>query len=155
MSGRIVLAVAPDTAARAVDTAFELAAARGAPLLAVHVWHDPDMPLGGWLQPERTARWDVAHAKARRELDRALDRARATHPDVPVSTVVVDDDLVPFLAALSTRAELLVVGRSTRLGHRASPVDALVRQATCPVLVVPPARRRSGEPTGMLASSGG
>jgi hypothetical protein len=57
MSGRIVLAVAPDTATRAVDTAFEV-------------------------------------------------------------------------LTLSTRAELLVVGRSTRPGHRDSPVDSLVRQAT-------------------------
>jgi hypothetical protein len=67
MTGRIVLAVAPGTAERAVDTAFALAAERG--------------------------------------------------------------------------SALLVVGRSARPGHRASPVDPLVRQAACPVLVVPPARR--------------
>jgi hypothetical protein len=143
MTGRIVLAVAPGTAQRVVDTAFALAAERGSRLLAVRTWHDPELPLGGWLHPDRTARWDAAHAKARRELDRALEGAEATHPGVDVSTVVIDDDLVPFLTALTTRAELLVLGRSTRPGHRACPLDALVRQATCPVLVVPPARRSS------------
>jgi nucleotide-binding universal stress UspA family protein len=141
MTGRIVLAVAPGTAERAVDTAFALAAERGSALLAIRTWHDPDLPLGGWLQPDRTARWDAAHAKARCELDSALERARAAQPSVHVTPIVVDDDLVPFLSALSTRADLLVVGRSTQPEHRASPVDTLVRQAACPVLVVPSARR--------------
>lgn len=153
MSGRIVLAVAPDTAARAVDTAFELAAKRGVPLLAVRIWHDPDLPPGGWFDPESTACWDAASAEARSELDRALERAKAAHPAVHVTTVVADDDPVQFLTALSTRAELLVVGRSTRPRHRDSPVDALVRQAACPVLVVPPPWRSSRVPTGALAPS--
>ena len=72
MRGRIVLAVAPDTAARAVGTAFELAAQRGIPLLAVRIWHDPDLPLGGWFDPESTVRWDATHAKAQSELDHAV-----------------------------------------------------------------------------------
>ena len=59
MTGHIVLAVAPGTAERAIDTAFALAAERGSTLLAVRTWHDPDLPLGGWFQPDRTARWDA------------------------------------------------------------------------------------------------
>jgi hypothetical protein len=72
-----------------------------------------------------------------------------------VATVVVDDDLVSLLAALSLRAVLLVVGRSRRPGHRASPVDVLVRQAACPVLVVPSDRRPPGVPVPTVATSGG
>ena len=155
MTGRIVLAIAPDTAERAVDTAFALAAERGLALLAVRTWHDPDLPLGGWLQPDRTARWDAAHAKARCELDSALEGARTAHPAVHVTPIVADDDLVPFLSALSTRADLLVVGRSTQPGHRASPVDALVRRAACPVLVVPPSRGAPNVRAGVLASTSG
>jgi nucleotide-binding universal stress UspA family protein len=155
MTGRIVLAVAPGPAERAVDTAFALAAERGSDLLAVRTWHDPDLPLGGWLQPDRTAHWDAAHANARCELDHALERARVAHPAVHVTPLVVDDDLVPFLTALSTRADLLVVGRSMQLGRRASPVDTLVRQAACPVLVVPPARRAPNVRAGVLASTSG
>ena len=155
MRGPIVLAVVPDTAARAVDTAFELAAQHGTPLLAVRIWHDPDLPLGGWFDPESTVRWDAAHAKAQSELDHALERAKTAHPAVHVTTVVADDDPVLFLAALSICADLLVVGRSTRPGERTSPVDALVRQATCPVLVVPPPWRSSSASPGVLAASGG
>ena len=141
-TGRVVLAVSPDTPADAVEVAFNHAAQQGLPLLAVRLWHDPDLSLGGWLRPNRIARWDAAHSDARRELDSALARARVAHPEVEVATVVVDDDPVPFLAALSTRAELLVLGRPSRLGQ-ASPVDALIHQAACPILVVPRTRRPS------------
>jgi nucleotide-binding universal stress UspA family protein len=151
----VVLAVAPGTPAEVVDAAFDLAAERGAPLLAVSAWHDPNLPLGGWLRPERTARWDAAHHKAGHDLDRALEVAAAAHPTVEVETVVVDDDLVPFLIGLSNRAELLVLGRPTRPGHSASPVDALVRQAACPVLVVPASPRPPTWPAYTVLPSGG
>lgn len=151
-AGRIVLAVSPDTPAEAVDAAFDRAAERGLPLLAVRLWHDPHLPLGGWLRPERTARWDAADREARCELDSALARARAAHPEVEVATVLVDDDPVPFLAALSTRAELLVLGRPRQF-RQASPVDALINHAACPVLVVPRTRRPSSPLAGTLAST--
>jgi nucleotide-binding universal stress UspA family protein len=151
-TGRIVLAASPDTPAEAVDAAFDRAAERGLPLLAVRLWHDPRLPLGGWLRPERIARWDAADREARRELDIALAQARAAHPEVEVTTVVADDDPVPFLAALSTRAELLVLGRPTRLGQT-SPVDALIHQAACPVLVVPRTPRPSSALVASLAST--
>jgi nucleotide-binding universal stress UspA family protein len=134
----IVVAIAPGAATDAVSTAFELAAERGVPVLAVRAWHDPDVPLGGWLRPRGTAAWDALHQKARQELDRAVERAKAAHPEVEVGAVVVDDDPVPFLAALTGQAELLVLGRPRRLAQHVSPVDALVRQAACPVLIVPP-----------------
>jgi CBS domain-containing protein len=76
-----------------------------------------------------------------RQWYRALEPARTAHPTVHVTTVVLDDDLVPILTALSTQATLLVLGRSRQPGNRPSPIDTLVRQAACPVLVVPPARR--------------
>jgi hypothetical protein len=98
---RVVVAVAPGTSTDAVGTAFELAAERGISVLAVRAWHDPDVPLGGWLRPHGTAQWDALHQKAREELDRAVEHAKAAHPAVEVEMVVVDDDPVPFLAALS------------------------------------------------------
>jgi hypothetical protein len=153
--GRIALAVIPGTSAEAVDTAFGLAAEQGVALLAVRAWHDPDLPLGGWLPPERTARWDAAHRTVRHELDRALAQARAAHPSVEVTTVVVDDDPVAFLTALSSRARLLVLGRSRCRGQKSSRVDALIREAACPVLVVPRALQPSDAPLRTLAASGG
>lgn len=158
-TGSIVLAVGPETSAEAVDTAFDLAAERGLSLLAVRTWHDTDLPLGGWLGAESTARWDAAHEQARRELEGALEHARAAHPAVHVATIVVDDGLVEFLTALSTRAELMVLGRSTpgHAGSRtAAPVDVLVHHhAACPVLVVPPARQPARAPAPTFAVTGG
>lgn len=139
----IVVAAAPGTATAAVDVAFELAAERGVPVVAVRAWHDPDVPLGGWLRPHGTSSWDALLQKAREELGRAVEHAKTVHPEVEVRAVVVDDDPVAFLAALTTRAELLVLGRPRRRGQQVSPVDALVRQAACPVLVVPPVQPSS------------
>ena len=134
----IVVAVAPGTVTTAVDTAFELAAERGVPVLAVRAWRDPDVPIGGWLRPHGTVQSDALRQTARQELDHAIERARTAHPGVEVGSVVVDDDPAPYLAALSGQAELLVVGRPRHQDQHVSPVDALVRQAACPVLVVPP-----------------
>jgi hypothetical protein len=111
---RVVVAVAPGTSTDAVGTAFELAAERGISVLAVRAWHDPDVPLGGWLRPHGTAQWDALHQKAREELDRAVEHAKAAHPAVEVEMVVVDDDPVdddpvPFL------------GRTQRPGRAARP----------------------------------
>ena len=144
--GHIVVAVVPGQSMDVVDTAFELAAERGLAVLAVRASDDPEVPLGGWLRPHGTALRDTLRDKARTELDRAVEQATVAHSAVQVRTVVVDDDLVPSLVALSARAALLVLGRPRRAEQRASPVDALVRQAVCPVLVVPPTRRPDSEP---------
>jgi nucleotide-binding universal stress UspA family protein len=153
-AGHVVLAVSPDGPAEAVEVAFAQAARRGVPLLAVRVRHDPDLPLGGWLSPERLARWDAAHAAARHELDRAVEQARAAHPAVTLTSIVADDEPVPFLATLSVGAELLVLGRPHRPARHPSPVDELVRRAACPVLVVPPVRRPSPAPMRTPTPSG-
>ena len=155
MIGRIVLAVGPATSAEVVAAAFGLAVECRAPLLAVRTWHDPNLPLaGGSRRNTHRAVGRRAPEGAARARRCAGARARATHPDAEVATLVVDDDLEPFLTALSTRANLLVLGRSTRLGHRSSPVDALVRQAACPILVVPPTRPSSRSGTRPSTSTG-
>ena len=136
---RVVLAVSSDTPPEAVEVAFGRATAEGVALLAVHFRHDPDLPVGGWLDAECMGRWEAAQRAARCELDRALARARAAHPQVAVTTMVVDDDVVPFLTALSVGTRLLVLGRPH--GAHSSPVDAVVRRAPCPGRVGPPGRR--------------
>jgi Universal stress protein family len=138
--GHIVVAVVPGQSVDVVDTALDLAAERGLAVLAVRASDDPDVPSGGWLRPHGTALWDTLRRKARVELDRAVEQAHVTHPAVQVGTVVVDDDLVRSLVALSAGAALLVLGRPRHPEQHASPVDVLVRQAACPVLVVPPTR---------------
>jgi hypothetical protein len=142
--GHIVVAAVPGQSMEVLETAFDLAAERGLAVLAVRASPDPDVPLGGWVRPHGTATWDTLRNKARIELDRAVEHANVTHPAVPVRTLVVNDDLVQSLVALSARAALLVVGRPHRSEQQASAVDALVRRAVCPVLVVPPTRRPEG-----------
>jgi nucleotide-binding universal stress UspA family protein len=140
----VVLGVAPWTGAAAVELAFAEAAARGAALQAVRVWDDPAVDLGR-PRPDRIAAWDEVHRRARAELERALAAPRAAHPEVPVELVVAQDRAVELLAALTAHAQLLVLGRPRRTagdgGPAGSPVDALLRTAACPVLVVPATAR--------------
>ena len=136
----VVVGVAPWTSEGTIDLAFTEADARRTRLIAVRAWDEPAVDLG-WLRPDRIARWDRAEQHARSELEMALSAERIVHPDVPVELVVVQDDPAEMLLALSGRAQLVVLGRSARgalLANLAgSPVDALLRAARCPVIVVP------------------
>jgi nucleotide-binding universal stress UspA family protein len=158
--GPVVLAVAPWTGEDVVELAFDEASGQQAPLLAVRAWTEPGLDLGRrW--PDPTAEWDRADERAHRELDLALAPWRAGHPEVSVRSVAVQDGAADLLVALSHRARLLVLGRSTRgawLGGIAtSPMTALLEAARCPVLVVPfegppratwlPGRERGGAAT--------
>ncbi|WP_344253036.1 universal stress protein [Pseudonocardia hydrocarbonoxydans] len=138
--GPIVVGVAPWTAQSVIALAFQEASDRRAPLHAVRVWSEPRIDLG-WLRPDRIAEWDTAEERVHHELELALSGWTIAHPEVPVETIVVQDQPAGFLLALSHRAQLLVLGRSVRGALLASiagsPVDALVRGARCPVMVVP------------------
>lgn len=145
-SGPVLLGAGPATPPEVVAFAFAHAQDRGADLLAVRTWHDPLVDLG-LLTGDRIARWDAADAAVRRELADQLALATLAHPDVRVTTRVVDDGCTALLAALAARARLLVLGRPARgaaLGRvRPSPALTLARHAPCPVVVVP-----TGGPTG-------
>ncbi|MBW0122070.1 universal stress protein [Pseudonocardia oceani] len=140
-AGPVLLGVGPATQSEVVAFAFAQAQDQGADLIAVRTWHDPLVDLG-LLTGDRIARWDAADATVRHELADQLALAVLAHPDVHVTTRVVDDGCTPLLAALATRARLLVVGRPARgaaLGRlRPSPALTLARHAPCPVVVVPP-----------------
>lgn len=138
--GPVLLGVTTSTAEPAVECAFQQAAAREAVLRAVRVWFDPAVPVG-LPTPEAFAAFDEAARRAQRELDGAVDGWAAKYPAVQVRKLVISDDPASALAALTHRARLLVVGRSTRgittairLG---SPLARVLRGTRCPVLVVP------------------
>jgi nucleotide-binding universal stress UspA family protein len=143
-AGPVVLAIAPWTGEDVVDLAFEEASGQHTPLFVVRAWTEPGIDLG---RPRSgpIAEWDRAEERACRELELAISPWRVSHPDVDVRCVAVDDDAAELLVALSHRARLLVLGRSTRGallgGPSESPVTALLRTAPCPVLVVPPEGR--------------
>jgi nucleotide-binding universal stress UspA family protein len=136
----VVVGVVPWTPERAIDIAFTVADDRRVKLLAVRAWDDPAVDLG-LLRVDRIDRWDGVEHRAARELELALSAQRVVHPDVPVQPMVVQDGPTELLLALSTRAQLLVLGRSQRgallTGLAGSPVAELLGAASCPIVVVP------------------
>jgi Universal stress protein UspA and related nucleotide-binding proteins len=130
----------PESAA-ALGFAFEEAAARGVGLIATYAWWMlPPSALG----PEPPRRYDLAEAEdaAHRMLAEAVAGWRSQYPDVDV-TLRPERSLNPVvgLLELSRTAGLLVVSRHggntlSRLLF-ASISDIAVREAHCPVAVVP------------------
>jgi nucleotide-binding universal stress UspA family protein len=146
--GPVVVGVdgVPDSEA-AIAFAFDQAAARGVPVVAVYAWWL--LPVSG-LQPPTSRPVDLleepdlrrAEEEARRMLAEATAGAREEYPDVAVSLMPAHE-LNPVVALLEASAEagLLVVSRHggnalTRLIF-SSVGDIAVREASCPVAVVP------------------
>jgi nucleotide-binding universal stress UspA family protein len=140
--GPVVLGAAPWTVEEVVELAFREAAERRARLIAVRTWSDPLIDIGS-LRPEQLPRWDRAEDRTQRELELELSPWTVIHPQVHLETMVVQDRATDFLLDLSHRAQLLVLGRSTRGALlrliAGSPAVALLRAAHCPVIVVPAA----------------
>jgi nucleotide-binding universal stress UspA family protein len=139
-SAPVLLGVAPWTAEVVIDLAFDEAELRETALDAVRIWFDTDVDLG--VPSDRNlARFDAECERAGHELDHALSAWSPLHPRVDVRRLVIEDRTVPALVAFSHRAQLLVLGRSAHgldEGHRlGSPLESLIANARCPVLVVP------------------
>ncbi|MDF2977088.1 MAG: hypothetical protein K0S40_1816 [Actinomycetospora sp.] len=133
--GPVVLALAPRTSDETVEAAFDAAASRGSPLLAVSVRAHGWVPAAG---DDETGALD----EERRDRRERLAAWCLAYPQVPVEVQLDEGDPALALLDLSSRARLLVLGRSARgrvLGTvTPSPVAAVTRRARCPVLVVPP-----------------
>lgn len=124
----------------AVGFAFEAAAARRVPLVAVHTWLDVDV-AGMWAGPSMID-WATVEADERFVLDQKLAPALKKHVDVPVRSVVLRDRPEHALREWSTHAQLVVVGSRGRGSLAAlglgSVSHALLHTAGCPVAVVRP-----------------
>lgn len=120
--------------------AFRVATEDGCPMEVV-VAADT---TGSWMHPLRW--WQdaaVGATEAGRSGHDAVAARAMAHPRVPVDVHPVRRDPAEALEQSAQGARLVVLGRSTR-GRllstvSGSPVDALVRWAACPVMVVPPA----------------
>ncbi|MFD7660238.1 universal stress protein [Actinosynnema sp. NPDC059797] len=125
--------------------AFEQAAARGVPLVAVHAWHAPPEALHDGMADALGI--DVADHDATRggRLADTLAPWRRKYPEVPLELVVAHGSPARALTERARGASLLVVGchgRSPLTGYAlGSTSHALVHHAPCPVLVV----RETGE----------
>lgn len=116
----------PDSLA-ALRFAFEEAALRAAPLLAVCALADGPGVLGGERQLQDDA-------------DSQVDRLEKVHPEVTVLRQITDSGPLHALLAAAQDAQLLVVGRRGLGGVRGmrlgSVGQGVLQHASCPVAVV-------------------
>lgn len=130
----------------ALGFAFETAARRRAPLLAVHAWqeeiYDPAVVVLIDQEAEERREQDA--------LEQALAGWRGTFPDVEVVTRVVHGPASGALVEASSGAQLLVVGSRGRGGMAGlvlgSASQAALHHASCPVAVVRGTGDRPVEP---------
>ncbi|WP_305094134.1 universal stress protein [Prescottella sp. R16] len=143
-SGPVVVGIdGSPTSERATAVAFEEAALRGVPLVAIHAWSDtPHGTLAGGRNAIRDPRAfeDAEHEVLSERLAGWCER----YPDVEVRRELYIDGPRTHLIAWSQKAQLVVVGSRGRGGFRGlllgSTSNELVQKAQCPVMVVRPER---------------
>jgi nucleotide-binding universal stress UspA family protein len=124
----------------AVGFAFEEAALRGVPLIALHAWTHPVSTEAGDMLP---LVYDAADFRAEesRVLAEALAGWRDTYPDVTVHPTLVRGGARKALIEASGRAQLTVAGTRGRGGFAGlflgSVSQATLHHAQSPVAVVP------------------
>ncbi|GHF37553.1 nucleotide-binding universal stress UspA family protein [Amycolatopsis bartoniae] len=123
----------------AVAFAFEEAAHRRVPLVAVHTWVDLSV-AETWSALPFDIDWGAVADDERRLLAERMAGWREKYPDVPVRQEVVRDRPVRGLLACAEEAQLIVVGSRGRHVPRGmglgSTSQALLHHSGCPVAVV-------------------
>src|SRR5262245_21857360 len=122
----------------ALAFAFEAAAARDVPLVAVHTWLDVNM-AGAWAVLPGTIDWDWLQKEEEKLLAERLVVWRDKFPQVEVRPVVVRERPDAALLEHAAGAQLLVVGsrgRGALTGMGLGSVSqTLMHHAECPVVV--------------------
>ncbi|HYQ63986.1 universal stress protein [Actinophytocola sp.] len=122
----------------ALTFAFEAAAARGVPLVAVHTWLDVNA-AGAWAVLPGTIDWTWLQQEEEKLLDERLVAWRDKFPGVEVRPLVVRDRPDRALLEHAAGAQLIVVGtrgRGTLTGMGLGSVSqTLLHHAECPVAV--------------------
>lgn len=135
---RVVVGVHEEGAPLEVlEAGFAAARVRGVPLRVVHAWRLD----GGYEDIVSATAVDEWRGQQLESLEQALQGMRARYPDVPVEPEVQYERPADVLVEQSAQSDLLVLGRHSsrrplpaRLG---SVVRTLIREARCPVMVVP------------------
>jgi nucleotide-binding universal stress UspA family protein len=122
----------------ALGMAFDAAATHGCVLSAVRAYHQP---TARWGQPVDPVASDDEYLRAAEEsaLHRSLEPWREKYPRVQVETILTHGDAASVLIALSTTAQLVVVGTRGHGGFAGlllgSVGQKLLHHAHCPVLI--------------------
>ncbi|WP_291407368.1 universal stress protein [Actinophytocola sp.] len=118
--------------------AFEAAAARGVPLVAVHTWQDVNM-AGAWTMLPGTVDWDWLQDQEEDRLAERISLWRDKFPQVEVRAVVKRDRPQRALLEHAAGAQLIVVGSRGRGAFTGmglgSVSQTLLHHAECPVVV--------------------
>jgi hypothetical protein len=130
----VTLGMAPWTGDGVVGTAVREARGRGG-LRVLRVWSDPAVDPG-LVRTETLDRWTEVDARLQDETRRRLDPWRR-EGDAEVQVLVVRDSAPDALALFTSGAGLLVVGHRDTGGAATTPLVALARAVTCPLLIVP------------------
>jgi nucleotide-binding universal stress UspA family protein len=122
----------------ALTFAFEAAAARGVPLVALHTWLDVNA-AGAWAVLPGTIDWEWLQQEEEKLLAERLVAWRDKFPGVEVRPLVVRDRPDRALLEHAAGAQLIVVGsrgRGTVAGMGLGSVSqTLLHHAECPVAV--------------------
>lgn len=162
-AGAVVVGVdGSPSATDAVSWAAEQAVAEDRPLVLVHAGPTPAPAGTGWMEAAGVDHHRLAMLlkdDARALLEQAAAPIRAAHADLEIHYVVRLGDARELLLEASAEARLLVVGtrglgpvRHLLLGSVSS---ALVKHATCPVVVVRPEPEHTDAPARVLAGVAG
>ncbi len=137
--GRVLVGFkSPEHCAEAFTHAFELAARDGAEVLVVHAWR----LISGYddIVTNRAAEEEWRDREAA-VIEPLLAEQKARYPQVPVRVEVVHDQPAHALLERGRSADRLVLVRPVHGGfvhHLGAVARAVLREATCPVEVVPP-----------------
>jgi nucleotide-binding universal stress UspA family protein len=120
-----------------LQRAFEVAATSGDRLTILHAWELTGVYDDIIVRRTHDTDWDQT---AQRQIEDKLEELRAAHPDVAVDVRVVHRQPAHALRVASRDADLLLLGRRgvRRLLGLGSTARALLREAACPVEIVPP-----------------
>lgn len=130
--------------------AFAVASQSGSELRIVHVWHHMSPYDDAIAERRPTPEWEVEEGRA---IDGLLIDLRMAYPNVPVHVDLVHGQPAFSLVEASRDADVLVISRPVHGGfvhHLGATARAIIRDAHCRVLVVPPATESAGVvgPTG-------
>lgn len=135
-TGPVVVGVDGPQSEEALGFAFDEAACRRTPLVAVHAMEEP--MIDPYLAPH--LHWERIHADEKRDLEGRLAPWTARYPQVDVEPEVARGPAAGVLVGRSRDADLVVVGsrgRGTVRGLLLGSVgQAVLHHAHCPVAVV-------------------